>query len=156
VNFFVINWFAGSPNLAGGLSHILSTTINNCDTLFLLVPNTVRSETCFFNPYIEGFQLDPGPYGTYPSQPMRTWNDHRFINMVADSLNVNSSVLTSFNKDTNASFCLGLDIYDQAGVKTFTDNLFVGDRSNFFIGIPFSLDNDYQGGISSPSSSIVF
>jgi hypothetical protein len=85
VNFFVINRFAGSPNLAAGLSHILSTTINNCDTLFLLVPNTVRSETCFFNPYIDGFQLDAGPYGTYPSQPMRTWNDHRFINIVADS-----------------------------------------------------------------------
>jgi hypothetical protein len=156
VNFFVINRFAGSPNLVGGLSHILSTTINNCDTLFLLVPNTVRSETCFFNPYIDAFQLDAGPYGTYPSQPMKTWNAHRFINMVADSLNVNSSVLTSFNKDTNTSFCLGLDVYTQAGVKTFPGNLFVGERSSFFIGIPFSIDNDYQGGMSSPSSSIVF
>jgi hypothetical protein len=71
-------------------------------------------------------------------------------------VNVNSSVITSFYKDTSASFCLGLDVYDQAGVKTFTDNLFVRDRSNFFIGIPFSIDYDYQGGMSSPSSFIVF
>jgi hypothetical protein len=31
-----------------------------------------------------------------------------------------------------------------------------GDKSNFFIGIPFSIDNDYQGRMSSPSSSILF
>jgi hypothetical protein len=112
VNFFLINRFAGMPNMAAGLSHILSTTVNNCDTLFLLVPNTTNSTTCFFNPYITNFQLDAGPYGTYPSQPMNTFNDRRFINMIADSLNVNNSVLTSFNKDTDSSFCIGIPQYN--------------------------------------------
>jgi len=162
VNFFTINRFAGRPTMAN-LSHILSTTVNNCDTLFLLIPNTPNSLTCFFNPFIKGFQLDAGPYGTYPSQPMDTFNDIRFINMVADALNVNNSVLTSFNKDCDSSFCISRRVFDW-GVNAANNNnanKFVfknvaGDKSNFFIGIPFSVDNDYQGGMSSPSSSIVF
>jgi hypothetical protein len=156
LNFFSINRFAGIPNM-GQLSHILSTTVNNCDTLFLLVPNTPNSLTCFFNPFIKNFQLDAGLYGTYPSQPMDTFNDVRFVNMIGDSLNVNNSVLTSFNKDCDASFCLSAYLFDHK--TTTNDYVFTyqdGDRSNFFIGIPFSVDNDYQGGMSSPSSSIVF
>jgi hypothetical protein len=160
VNFFLINRFAGRPSLAH-CSHILSTTVNNCDTLFLLVPNTSNSLTCFYNPYILNFQLDAGPYGTYPSQPMNTFNSHRFINMVADALNVSNSVLTSFNKDTDTSFCHGVPQFnylkDEANRKQiWTEEHTVGTRSNFFIAIPFSVDNDYQGGMSSPSSSIVF
>jgi bacteriorhodopsin len=42
VNFFNINRFAGIPTMAT-LSHVLSSTVNNCDTLFLLVPNTPNS-----------------------------------------------------------------------------------------------------------------
>jgi hypothetical protein len=167
VNFFIINRFAGQPPLNQPLNHILSTTVNNCDTLFLLVPNTPNSQTCFYNPYIKGFQLDAGPYGTYPSQPMDTYSSHRFINMIADSLNVNNSVLTSFNKDVTTSFCdsapytvIVTDKSDGTGAITPTDEWRVqgnvGDTSNFFIGIPFSVDDDYQGGMSSPSSSIVF
>jgi hypothetical protein len=161
VNFFNINRFAGTPSMAQ-ISHILSTTVNNCDTLFLLIPNTPNSLTCFFNPFIQNFQLDAGPYGTYPSQPMDTFNNVRFVNMIADSLNVNNSVLTSFNKDCDSSFCLSShhyqflkDINDDAA-NTYTFAYHKGDQSNFFIGIPFSVDNDYQGGMSSPSSSIVF
>jgi hypothetical protein len=30
------------------------------------------------------------------------------------------------------------------------------DTSNFFVGIPFSIDDDFQGGLSSPSSNINF
>jgi hypothetical protein len=156
VNFFSINRFAGIPNM-DQLSHILSTTVNNCDTLFLLVPNTPNSLTCFFNPFIKNFQLDAGPYGTYPSQPMNTFNDVRFVNMIGDALNVNNSVLTSFNKDCDASFCLSAYHYDvTAGTNDYVFSYQDGDRSNFVIGIPFSVDNDYQGGMSSPSSSIVF
>jgi hypothetical protein len=162
VNFFTINRFAGRPTMAN-LSHILSTTVNNCDTLFLLVPNTPNSLTCFFNPFINGFQLDAGPYGTYPSQPMSTFNDIRFINMVADALNVNNSVLTSFNKDCDSSFCLSRRHFEWAAAGDVVGNAnryifsnVQGDKSNFFIGIPFSVDNDYQGEMSSPSSSIVF
>jgi hypothetical protein len=156
VNFFNINRFAGSPNMQQ-LSHILSTTVNNCDTLFLLVPNTPNSLTCFFNPFIQNFQLDAGPYGTYPSQAMNTYNDIRFINMIADALNVNNSVLTSFNKDCDSSFCLAAHHCTVAGsVNEYIFKYQEGDKSNFFIGIPFSVDNDYQGGMSSPSSSIVF
>ena len=32
----------------------------------------------------------------------------------------------------------------------------MGDRSNFFIPFPFSTDDDFQGGLSSPSSNINF
>jgi hypothetical protein len=156
MNFFNINRFAGIPSM-GQLSHILSTTVNNCDTLFLLIPNTPNSLTCFFNPFIQNFQLDAGPYGTYPSQPMDTYNSVRFINMIADALNVNNSVLTSFNKDCDSSFCLAAHHCVAAtGVNSYVFKNQQGDKSNFFIGIPFSVDNDYQGGMSSPSSSIVF
>jgi hypothetical protein len=162
VNFFNLNRFAGRPSL-GSLSHILSTTVNNCHTLLLLVPNTPNSLTCFYNPFITNFQLDAGPYGTYPSQPMNTYNDVRFVNMVADALNVNNSVLTSFNKDCDSSFCLSNYVFDWAklnakneGANKYVFDLGLSDKSNFFIEIPFSVDNYYQGGISSPSSSIVF
>ena len=30
------------------------------------------------------------------------------------------------------------------------------DNSNFFVGIPFSIDNDFQGGLSSPAANINF
>jgi hypothetical protein len=158
VNFFLINRFAGTPSMQS-MSHILSTTVNNCDTLFLLVPSTPNQVTCFYNPYIKNFQLDAGPYGTYPTQSMNTFHDRRFINMISDALNVNNSVLTSFNKDTDSSFCLGAFEYQYtAGVPTqkVVETYNIGTRSNFFIAIPFSVDNDYQGGMSSPSSSIVF
>jgi hypothetical protein len=164
VNFFIINRFAGIPKL-DALSHVLSTTINNCDTMFMLVPNTTNSNTCFYNPFIKKFQLDAGPYGCYPSQPMDTYNDRRFVNMTGDALNVNNSVLTSFNKDVNSSFCItahfttvttNSDPGKQTTTNAFSDQTSIGDRSNFFISVPFSVDNDYQGGLSSPSSSIVF
>jgi hypothetical protein len=32
----------------------------------------------------------------------------------------------------------------------------IHDNSNFFVGIPFSIDDDFQGGLSSPSSNINF
>jgi hypothetical protein len=99
---------------------------------------------------------------------MNTFSDHRFANMIADSLNVNNSVLTSFNRDVTTSFCdsfpmtvVHTDQDNAAGQHVLFDNTWevmgnYGDTSNFFIGIPFSVDDDYQGGMSSPSSSIVF
>jgi hypothetical protein len=96
---------------------------------------------------------------------MDTYNDRRFVNMTGGALNVNNSVLTSFNKDVNSSFCITAHFTtittnstpaNQTCVNAFSDQTSIGDRSNFFIGVPFSVDNDYQGGLSSPSSSIVF
>ena len=60
-----------------------------------------------YNPHVKNFQLHAGEYGTYPTQPFDTWQDStdpntrhiRYLNLIADSLNVNSSTLTSFNND---------------------------------------------------------
>jgi hypothetical protein len=173
VSAIQISRFSGVTNLAN-LQSVLSQGINNCDTLFLLIPETSRQTTVFRNPYLRNFQIMCGEFGAYPEQAVNTYNDPKFLNMVADALNVNSSELTSFNISSACSFNSRLRFWTFVGgaganiVNGWsTDPAVVfnapfggisktDDDSNFFIGIPFSVDNDYQGGLSAPSANINF
>ena len=108
-------------------------------------------------------QLHAGEYGSYPTQPFSTYatigsQNIRFLNAVADALNVNGSALTSFNKDICRTFVTDPFVQQVGGTQlTYKgENAIFYDRTNFFIPFPFSTDNDFQGGLSSPASNINF
>ena len=148
------------------LKCVLFNAIYNCDTLFIIPVMNGSEHTVCYNPHITNFQLHAGEYGTYPTQPFDTYDPAgpstrliRYVNIISDSLNVNSSDLTSFNSDA-----WGAHHYQINTVNLAADALakYIGpngksfDKSNFFLGIPFSTDDDFQGGLSSPSSNINF
>ena len=158
------------PNTDRQLDCVLCQAINNCDTLFILpVRNSLQHTVCA-NPHIENFQLHAGEYGTYPTQPFDTFEKGvattrliRYINLVGDCLNVNNSALTSFNSDAWGAHHYQLPYCGpNALTRKVIDAAYKGpngvpfDRTNYFIGIPFSTDDDFQGGLSSPSSNINF
>ena len=116
-----------------------------------------NQRTVFRNPKLDSLQLICGEFGAYPQQPMATFNDPKFLNMCGDALNVNSSPLTSFNYDTANSFMDSIPVIKSSdGSVDNTKSYGIHDTSNFFVGIPFSIDDDFQGGLSSPSSNINF
>ena len=153
------------------LNSVLCQAINNCDTLFILPFTTPFEKTICYNPHVMNFQLHAGEYGTYPTQPFDTWQTvyepstrHiRYLNIIADSLNVNSSTLTSFNTDVLGAHYYQLPVSGNAyNDREVIDKNYKGpngktfDKSNFFFAIPFSTDDDFQGGLSSPASNINF
>ena len=92
-----------------------------------------------------------------------------------DALNVNGSELCSFNEDVITSFVPrpmlvrpNYTPHDAAamdpplnGATCFVETQAQAidkqkDNTNFFIPFPFSTDDDFQGGMSSPSSNINF
>lgn len=171
VSSFQIARFTGPPQTGGQpLSIVLCQAINNCDTLFVLPFEDARMHTVCHNPSIKSLQLHAGEYGAYPTQPFNTFADYdeeniRFVNAVMDALNVNGSDLTSMNEDVLTAFVPKPMIInvkrDNANNVTQTrldlsGNSITYDDSNFFIPFPFSTDDDFQGGMSSPSSNINF
>ena len=149
------------------LDCVLCQAINNCDTLFIIPAMTGSEHTVCSNPNIENFQLHAGEYGTYPTQPFDTYEVEkastrliRYVNLIGDCFNVNNSALTSFNSDTWGSHRYQLPVSGVSRLKG--DNGYIGpngdsyDKTNYCIGIPFSTDDDFQGGLSSPSSNINF
>ena len=168
VNTIQIARFTGPPQDPGtggassSLSIVLCQAINNCDTMFVLPFRNTLQHTVCTNPYVQDIQLHAGEYGSYPTQPFSTYGTKdfqniRFVNSVADSLNVNGSELTSFSRDICRTFVT--DPFIQDGSTTlgyYGTNGEFGDRTNFFIPFPFSTDDDFQGGLSSPSSNINF
>ena len=175
VSTFQIARFTGPPCTSGPykthandpLSIVLCQAINNCDTMFILPFNEACQHTVCHNPEVNALQLHAGEYGSYPTQPFDTvWkygNDNiRFVNAAMDALNVNGSELTSFNEDVITSFVTSPMIVETANdaepggaLLAFNQTTF-RDKSNFFIPFPFSTDDDFQGGMSSPSSNINF
>ena len=148
------------------LNCVLCQAINNCDTLFIIPVMNGNEHTVCCNPHLTNFQLHAGEYGTYPTQPFDTFESGgpstrliRYVNIICDSLNVNSSALTSFNSDAWGAHRYQLPVANIT--RTIADS-YIGpnghsfDKSNYFIGIPFSTDDDFQGGLSSPSSNINF
>ena len=133
--------------------------------MFVLPFRDALQHTVCTNPYVYDLQLHAGEYGSYPTQPFSTYatvgsQNIRFVNAVADALNVNGSQLTSFSRDICNTFVV--DPFVQDGTSTDTALEYGGryglfkDRTNFFIPFPFSTDNDFQGGLSSPASNINF
>ena len=159
------------PNEEGSLNCVLCQAINNCDTLFILPFTTPYEKTICYNPHVRNFQLHAGEYGTYPTQPFDTWQAGtkqetrhiRYLNLIADSLNVNSSNLTSFNNSVLGAHYYQLPVSGNSfNEQKDVDISYKGpngenfDKSNFFFAIPFSTDDDFQGGLSSPASNINF
>ena len=171
VSSFQIARFTGPPQQGQPLSIVLCQAINNCDTLFVLPFEDARMHTVCHNPLITSLQLHAGEYGAYPTQPFNTFADYgkenmRFVNAIMDALNVNGSELTSMNEDVLTAFVpvpmtikivSNADGQVNAGSRlSFTGDTVTYDDSNFFIPFPFSTDDDFQGGMSSPSSNINF
>ena len=147
------------------LNIVLCQAINNCDTLFVLPFRASTQHTTCTDPFVESLQLHAGEYGSYPTQPFHTYaklnmQNIRFVNAVADALNVNASELCSFSRDVARTFMPTTFYQDETGsVDLYLYNGpggNYGDRTNFFIPFPFSTDDDFQGGLSSPSSNINF
>ena len=158
-----------SANSSEQLNCVLCQAINNCDTLFIIPYLHGTNHTVCTNPHLTNFQLHAGEYGTYPTQPFDTFEVDgpttrliRYVNIISDCLNVNSSSLTSFNSDAWGAHRYQLPIAGGHITRATVDSSYIGpngvsyDQSNFFIGIPFSTDDDFQGGLSSPSSNINF
>ena len=175
VSTFQIARFTGPPCTSGPyktvadnpLSIVLCQAINNCDTMFILPFNEACQHTVCRNPEVKALQLHAGEYGSYPTQPFDTlWQygnvNIRFVNAAMDALNVNGSELTSFNEDVITSFVPSPMIVNAGGTAEPDGHLMnifqtaLRDQSNFFIPFPFSTDDDFQGGMSSPSSNINF
>ena len=170
----------GHPAANSPLSVVLCQAINNCDTLFVLPFQKATHHTVCYNPMVHDLQLHAGEYGSYPTQPFNTyWNygddNIRFVNAAMDALNVNGSELCSFNEDVITSFVPKPMLVRPAytinpgaaltealqGATTYVDTQAQAsdkqkDNTNFFIPFPFSTDDDFQGGMSSPSSNINF
>ena len=100
-------------------------------------------------------------YGNFPQQPVNTFGRDekhtRFVNMTLDALNLSNSPICVANKDLmNSLECDEVTSYGitkptyngalTSTVETSTKNY---DKSNFMIGIPFSTDIDFQGGLTS-------
>ena len=158
-------------NACKELNSVLCQAINNCDTLFILPYMDTIQKTVCRNPHVQNFQLHAGEYGTYPTQPFDSWQAGteqttrhiRYLNMIGDSLNVNSSTLTSFNGDVLGAHFYQLPVSGPTfATQKAVDTAYKGpngkqfDQSNFFFAIPFSTDEDFQGGLSSPASNINF
>lgn len=146
---------------ASELNAHTSLSLENCDTLFVLLPESPNHKTCYFNPNLIGVQMAISEFGHLPTRAVATRNDPRFIQLTLDALNLASSPLTSMNKDLSSS------LYDKVTTFRVTSATAVaktddanqikqwGDRSNFLIGIPVSKEG-YQNGISSPNSNLNF
>jgi len=139
-------------------SHTSSTytaAVSNVESLFILPFHDDLHHTVCFNPDFKELYLSISGFGNYPQQPFNTGgNDEkhdRFVNLTLDALNINNSPIMAPNKDllnsleykktkywTNAD----TGVHDNNNQEKF-------DKSNFLIGIPFSNDIDFQGGLTS-------
>jgi hypothetical protein len=125
-----------------------STTINHCDSMFIVFPRTVNDRVTFINPELTQFQINIDGK-LYPRDRYATVDDVKFTNMVYDAMNVNNNVLLSISEDVANSLqpYRKIQTSTDAGVLTASNVYIMKDRSNFMIGIPFTNDEDFMGGI---------
>lgn len=133
-----------------------TATLSHCDTVFVVFPKDVNSRTCFTNPEITSQFNISGKY--YPREQYSTINDPRFYNMELDALNINNNPLISISEDVHDSInpyhiFLYVDQANNTIYQAYTAK-YSKDRSNFFIGVPLSTDEDFMGGISSNGSTV--
>jgi hypothetical protein len=157
--------FSGQPsnnNVNTNFHATLSQCLENCDSIFILVPNNTNQQTCFYQPYLTGVRMALGEFGIHPQQYVNTFDDPRFIAMALDALNLETSEITAMNEDVARSLTSPRKLLkqgpDNAGVPTFVDdwNQTVGDCSNFFIGTSLSQVGFQAGTVSSPNTNIPF
>ena len=143
----------------GNSSHFTlqnTATLSHCDTVFVVFPDDVHARTCFTNPEISSQFNINGKY--YPREAYSTVNDPRFFNMELDALNINNNPLISISEDVNSSinpYSIYIN-HDCANNRTYQvyNSQMTRDKSNFFIGVPLSTDEDFMGGISSNGSTV--
>jgi hypothetical protein len=139
----------------------LSQSLENCDSIFVLVPFENGQTTCFYQPYLRDMRLSLGEFGVRPARYVNTWDDPRFIAMVLDSLNLETSEITAMNEDVARSlnFQKKCTWFGEDGKKTANwekTSKFDGDKSNFFIGFSLSQVGFQSGTVSSPNTNVPF
>jgi hypothetical protein len=152
--------FAGKMT-NGGSSSTYTAAVSNVESIFVLpFPDDLHHTVCF-NPEFQNLYLSISGFGNYPQQPMNTFGSDeghvRFVNMTLDALNINNSPIMAPNKDLmNSLETKKIDYYKReyngtssAFENTKHDATQKFDTSNFLIGIPFSNDIDFQGGLTS-------
>jgi hypothetical protein len=156
--------FSGQPGGTNQFHATLSQSLENCDTVFILVPNNNNQTTCFYQPYLNAMRLSLGEFGIHPGNYVATYNDPRFIAMALDALNLETSEITAMNVDVARSlssprlfksYTAGVNAGDPM-VAADSWRYLPGDDSNFFIGISLSQVGFQSGTVSSPNTNIPF
>jgi hypothetical protein len=163
-NILTYGRFSGEPSGKddGTTFHAtLSQSLENVDSIFILVPETNEQRTCFYNPFLKDLRLSMGEFGTKPQRYVQTWDDPRFLAMCLDSLNLETSEITAMNEDVARSLngrrkyvTVSKDV-DKIQSLSFLHGL-SGDQSNFFIGISLSQVGFQSGTVSSPNTNVPF
>lgn len=150
------SWFTGEmhANWTGALTC--------CDSMFLLPLYDDSYHTVCKNPFWKNFQLNADTFGNYPQQAIQTYDEAgaagdsftRYMNLTLDALNLNCSPLIGMTSELSNSLHGNRRIYyevtdAQTDAKAMTYNT---DATSFMLGIPFSHDEDFQGGINSLSN----
>jgi hypothetical protein len=154
--------FSGQPGgntKNEGFHATLSQCLENCDSIIILVPNNTNQTTCFYQPYLTGLRMALGEFGIHPQQYVNTFNDPRFIAMVLDALNLETSDITAMNEDAARALTSPRSITkvtDTNGTVVESWNATEGDASNFFIGVSLSQVGFQAGTVSSPNTNIPF
>ena len=140
-------------------SSTYTTAASNIESMFILPFPDDNHHTVCFNPNFQNFYLSISGFGNFPQQPFNTFgNDEkhaRFLNMTLDALNINNSQIMAPNKDLmNSLEANKVEFYtvnNSTGTVSYTHDSITPnlDISNFLIGIPFSNDIDFQGGLTS-------
>jgi hypothetical protein len=153
--------FSGQP--AAGMPDTfhatLSQCLENCDSVFILVPNNNNQTTCFYQPYLDNVRMSLGEFGIHPGNYVNTYGDPRFVAMALDALNLETSEITAMNRDVARSLSSPQAHYVTTGVAGGVTKNWVrqyGDDSNFFIGISLSQVGFQSGTVSSPNTNIPF
>ena len=172
-NTLSYNRFSHSSGSHGGNSFIQATAnlpVENIDSIFVLVPENERQQTCFYQPHLTAVRLGMGEFGIHPQRYMDTYNtkenafnNRRFVSYLLDSLNLENSQISAMNKDFSNSILPFPIVYSGANLgnkeyirvaKNYTDKCY--DSSHFIIGFPCSQVGFQSGTVSSPNSNINF
>ena len=162
---------SSGSNATGGTNYIQATAnlpVENIDSIFVLVPENERQQTCFYQPHLTGVRLGMGEFGIRPQRYMDTYNtkenafnNRRFVSYLLDALNLENSQISAMNKDFANSILPSPIVYNAdmksehiRAVKNYTDKLY--DSSHFIIGFPCSQVGFQSGTVSSPNSNINF
>jgi hypothetical protein len=154
--------FSGEPgkNDNGTTFHAtLSQCLENCDSIFILVPFDNLQTTCFYQPYLRDLRVSLGEFGTRPQRYVQTWDDPRFLAMVLDALNLETSEITAMNEDVARSLNAQKPHWSLEHAKEVlehADTYMKGDKSNFLIGLSLSQVGFQSGTVSSPNTNVPF
>ena len=158
VNKLIYGRFSGAISAN---SSTYTAAVSNVESLFILPFPDDNHHTVCFNPEFQNLYLSISGFGNFPQQPLNTFgndeNHTRFVSMTLDALNINNSPIMAPNKDLLNSLETkkveyftyhhnGSAYVQKAGSDTLTPS---HDISHFLIGIPFSNDIDFQGGLTS-------